>query len=221
MTETTNKDVQQAYSNAMLMLATVNDLAEDAVIRSTTALQQRTTSRRTRAACENARETAAASMKRMWRYLDVKDVKQVFMDFMDKRQDQIEVARATLYLSIKEVAEEYEEEDAALLAETCLTALILRLALKTYQRLLIELRRNFHADFSRTWKGLSMYDPSRFFRLALRDASLDVDIKAVEALNSSEQVLDAYDVFVKELFNTTAMTEAERFAVGLQEDSDD
>lgn len=214
------KQIEQ-FSTAMLILAATNDMADSELREAVLKLKrQPTVTRQERALGELAYTSSDDVMRRMRRFLTEKGAWGQYVDYMDRRQEQMDYYLTVLRVSIKQAADDCGEENSRLLADVCLAGVLLDIAVKTYSQLVVALRRA-HLDVTRVWRGMSLKEARKFYAGALRHSKIETSAKAVKALNESERVQSAAKIFSKALFSGDDMREAEEYAVSLKDESNE
>ena len=211
-----HKEVTEMFNKAMLMLAAINDTTDNTLHDVAVELRDRVTGIRARAMIENVLSSSEDVMRRMSRFLSGKGVWQEYMDYMDKRQEQITQALIVCRVSVKQAADDVREPDSFLLSLCVMASLLLDLAAKSYRHIIMTLRREARADFSRTLRGMSMLEAQIFFAQALRISGIKGSAAAVDSINGSRRVNDAFKILSGKIFDENDMLAAEKYALNLK-----
>lgn len=212
-------DINEKFSTAMLILASTNDIADSELREAVNSLRKyQGLGRMARAHAENARTSSDDVMRRMQRFLTDKGVWQQYVDYMDRRQEQIDYSLTVLRMSIKQVLDTARSPNALIIAELCTASVLLHLATVTHRRLIIEMRKS-HFDAAKILRGMSMHEACKFFSSAVRFTNIDSSYEAVKAVEDSEKVIQAEKALVAALNNTADMHEAEQYAFKMNNDN--
>lgn len=205
-------NISEQFSTAMLILACINDLA-DSELRDAVGILKKhpTATRQARAFAENAYTSSNDVMKRMHRFLKGKGVEQLYLDYMDKRQEQLAHHVSVLRLSIKQAADDVKDDNARFIADCCLASTLLQVADNVYTSLVRALRAQ-RIDATRVWRGMSMHEPAKFYQAALRRIKISSDNRTVASLEKSERLDMAVKAFNNALFSQEEMKAAEEYA---------
>lgn len=211
-----HREVTEMSNKAMLMLAAINDTADNTLHDVAVELRDRVTDIRARAMIEKALSSSEDVMHRMSRFLSGKGVWQEYMDYMDKRQEQITQALIVFRISVKQAADDVREPDSFLLSLCVMASLLLDLAAKSYRQIIMTSRRKARADFSRTLRGMSMLGAQIFFAQALRISGIEGSAAVLDSINGSRRVTDAFKVLGAKIFDENDILAAENYAMNLK-----
>lgn len=205
-------DPSETFSTAMLILAATNDLADSELREAVNKLKKHNdVTRQARTLAEIAFTSSDDVQRRMRRFLTQKGVWQQYVYFMDKRQEQMDYHLNILRVSIKQAADDVKDDNSQFIADTCLAAALLQVAVQTYRRL-VNILRMQRIDVTRIWKGMSMQEPAKFYKAALRHIKLKSSPDTEKSIERSTRIAQAVKVFTDALYSPTGMHEAELYA---------